>query len=43
MNSSVKDVPMICVNLIIIVIVVSEKRKAITFVQRSCTTRMLSL
>ena len=35
----VKDVPMICVNLIIIVILVPEKRKEFTFVQRSCTMR----
>jgi len=41
--NSVKDVPMIYVNLIIIVIVVSEKRKDITFVQRFCTIGMLSL
>jgi len=34
---------MLCVNLIIIVIVVREKRKGITFVQFSCTIEMLSL
>jgi len=39
----VKDVLMIRVNSIIIVIVVPEKRKDITFVQRSCTIEMLSL
>lgn len=33
----VKHVPMICVNLIVIVNVVPEKRKGITFVQCSCT------
>jgi len=38
-----KNVPMICVNLIIIVIVIPEKRKVITFVQCSCTIEMLSL
>ena len=38
----VKDVLMICVNLIIIVVVVPEKKKDITFVQRSCTIGMLS-
>jgi hypothetical protein len=38
----VKDVDMICVNLIIIVIVVTEKRKGITFVQRCCTVGVLS-
>jgi hypothetical protein len=40
---SVKDIPMICIHLIVIVIVVAEKRKDITFVQRSCTIGMLSL
>jgi len=39
----VKDVPMLCVNLIIIVIVVPEKRKDITFAQCSCTIEVLSL
>jgi hypothetical protein len=39
----IKDVPMVCVNVIIIVIVVSEKRKGITFVQHSCTIELLSL
>jgi hypothetical protein len=39
----VKDVFMIRVNLIIIVVVVPEKKKDITFVQRCCTTGMLSL
>jgi hypothetical protein len=39
----VKDVLMICVNLIVIVVVVPEKKKDITFVQRSCTIGMLSL
>jgi hypothetical protein len=38
----VKDVDMICVNLIINVIVVTEKRKGITFVQCCCTVGMLS-
>jgi hypothetical protein len=40
---SVNDVPMICVNFTIIVIVVPEKRKDITYVQRPCTIEMLSL
>jgi len=39
----VKDVPMVCVNVIIIVLVVPEKRKDVTFVQRSCTIELLSL
>jgi len=39
----VKDVPMVRVNVIIIVLVVPEKRKGITFVQRSCTIELLSL
>ena len=39
----VKDVPMICVNCIIIVIVVPEKRLCITFIHCSCTIQMLSL
>jgi len=39
----VKDVLMIRVNLIIIVVVVPEQKKDITFVQRSCTIGMLSL
>jgi hypothetical protein len=38
----VKDVPMIHVNLVTIVIVVTEKRKGITFVQCCCTIGMLS-
>ena len=39
----VKDVPMMRVNLIIVVIVVPEKRKGITFVKHSCTIELLSL
>jgi hypothetical protein len=39
----VKDVPMVRVNVIIIVLVVPEKREDVTFVQRSCTIELLSL
>jgi hypothetical protein len=39
----VKDVRMICVNLVINAIVAPEKRKGVTFVQCSCTIEMLSL
>jgi hypothetical protein len=38
----VKDVPMMCVNVIVNVMVVPEKRKGFTFVQRFCTIEMLS-
>jgi hypothetical protein len=38
----VKDVPMIRVNLIIILVVVPEKRKGITCVQCCCIIEMLS-
>jgi hypothetical protein len=38
----VKDVPMICVNLIVIVIVGTEERKGNSFVQHCCTVGVLS-
>ena len=36
-------VPMMRVNLIIVVLVVPEKRKGTTFVKHTCTIEMLSL
>ena len=38
----VEDAPMVCVNLIIIVVVVPEKMKDISLVQCCCTIEMLS-